>query len=93
MARRLANLPNAELARRLNAAGYATGAGRRFDNDAVASMRHYHQVPQPDLLKDGELTVAEVARRLGIGHGSVIYWIARGWLSARRGLNDQWCVP
>jgi DNA invertase Pin-like site-specific DNA recombinase/transposase-like protein len=93
MARRLAHLPNNEIACRLNAAGYATGAGRPFDNDAVASMRHYHQIPQPELLKEGELTVAEVARRLGIDHGSVIYWIARGWLSARRGLNNQWCVP
>jgi hypothetical protein len=45
-------------------------------------MRHYHQIPQPNLLKDGELTVTEVARRLWIGHASVIHWIARGWLSA-----------
>ena len=49
---------------------------------AVANMRHYHKIPQPDLLKEGELTVAEVARRLGIRHESVIYWIAHGWLPA-----------
>ena len=56
-------------------------------------MRHYHQIPPPGLLHDGELTVADIARRLGIGHGAVIHWINRGWLPARRGLNDQWCVP
>ena len=39
---------------RLNAAGHTTGAGRPFDNDAVASMRHYHQIPPPGLLEDGE---------------------------------------
>ena len=93
MARRLADLNNHDIACRLNAAGYTTGAGRPFDNDAVASMRHYHQIPQPGLLGHGELTVAEVARRLGIGHSAVVHWIARGWLAARRGLNDQWCVP
>ena len=37
--------------------------------------------------------MAEVARRLGIGHSAVVHWISRGWLAARRGLNDQWCVP
>jgi hypothetical protein len=93
LARSLANLPNHDIACRLNAAGHTTGAGRPFDNDSVASMRHYHQIPPPGLLQDGELTVADVARRLGIGHGAVIHWIDRGWLPARRGLNDQWCVP
>ena len=83
LARNLADLNNLDIARRLNAAGYTTGAGRPFDRIAVANLRHYHQVPQPGLLEDGELTVAEVARRLGIGHSAVVHWIARGWLSAR----------
>ncbi len=93
LARSLANLPNHDIACRLNAAGHTTGAGRPFDNDAVASMRHYHQIPPPGLLQDGELTAADIARRLGIGHGAVIHWINRGWLPARRGLNNQWCIP
>ncbi len=93
LARQLGELTNEELARRLNAAGYVTGAGRPFDRVAVTNMRHYHHIPQPGLLQDGEITVADIARRLGIGHGAVICWIARGWLPARRGLNDQWCVP
>ena len=93
LARHLGELTNDELAERLNAAGYVTGAGRPFDRVAVANMRHYHHIPQPRLLQDGETTVADIARRLGISHGAVIHWIARGWLPARRGLNDQWCVP
>ena len=92
LARRHANLSNTDLAEVLNAAGYLTGAGRIFDNDAVASLRHYRGVPQPQLLRDGEVTVADIARELDITHGAVIHWISRGWLSARRGLNDQWCV-
>jgi excisionase family DNA binding protein len=93
LARRLPHLTNSELAQRLNAAGYVTGAGKPFDRMAVTNMRHYHHIPQPGLLQDGETTVADIARRLGIGDGAVIHWINRGWLAARRGLNDQWCVP
>lgn len=93
LARDLANLSNHDISKRLNAAGYTTGAGRPFDNDAVASLRHYHHVPPPALLENGEVTVAEAARRLGISHGAVVHWIARGWLVARRGLNNQWCIP
>jgi DNA invertase Pin-like site-specific DNA recombinase len=93
LARRLPHLTNSELAQRLNAAGYVTGAGKPFDRMAVTNMRHYHHIPQPGLLQDGETTVADIARRLGISDGAVIHWINRGWLAARRGLNDQWCVP
>jgi len=93
LARNLAHLSNNELAEALNNAGYTTGAGRAFDNNAVASLRHYHRVPQPGLLEPGEVTVADIARRCGISHGTVIGWIHRGSLGARRGLNDQWCVP
>lgn len=39
------------------------------------------------------MTVAEVAHRLGVSDGAVIHWINRGWLAARRGLNNRWCVP
>ena len=93
LARRHADLSNTDLAETLNAAGHLTGAGRPFDNAAIASLRRYRDIPQPQLLEDGEITVAEVGRRIGISHGAVVHWIARGWLPARRGLNDQWCVP
>jgi DNA invertase Pin-like site-specific DNA recombinase len=93
MARGLSHLSNNDIAEQLNAAGYVTGAGRAFDNAAVASMRQYHHVPRPRLLEDGEVTATEVAYRLGITSGAVIYWITQGWLVARRGINNQWCVP
>jgi DNA invertase Pin-like site-specific DNA recombinase len=93
LAGRLAHLSNHDLAERLSTAGHRTGAGRPFDGRAVANLRHYHQVPATTLLQEGELTVAEVARRLDVGHGAVLHWIKRGWLPARRGLNGQWCVP
>ena len=84
---------NTDLANELNTAGYTTGVGRRFDAAAVCNLRHSHQLPSPGLLNDGEMTVAEVAHRLGISSGAVIHWIERGWLAARRGHNNQYCVP
>jgi DNA invertase Pin-like site-specific DNA recombinase len=93
LARRICHLPNRDVAEQLNSAGHRTGAGRRFDNDAVASLRHNHHIPQPGLLQPGEVTVTDIARHLGISPGAVTYWIHRGWLHARRGLNNQWCVP
>jgi DNA invertase Pin-like site-specific DNA recombinase len=93
LARRLSHLPNRELANELNTAGHRTGAGRPFDNDAVASLRHNHHIPQPGLLQPGEVTVTELAERLGISSGAVTHWIHRSWLNARRGLNNQWCIP
>jgi DNA invertase Pin-like site-specific DNA recombinase len=93
LARRHANLPNHAIAERLNTAGFSTGAGRPFDDDAVASLRRYHQIPPPRLLEHGEVTVTDIARRLGLSHGAVIHWVTRGWLPARRGLNNQWCIP
>ena len=93
LARQLAHLSNRDIAERLCAAGYKTGVGRDFDTDAVANLRQSHHIPSATLLKEGELTVSEVACRLGIGQGAVIHWINRGWLSARRGLYDRWCIP
>ena len=93
LARSLSHLSNNDIAQQLNTAGFITGAGRAFDNNAVASLRRYHHVPGPSMLEEGEVTAGEVARRLGITAGAVIYWIAQGWLGARRGIINQWCIP
>jgi excisionase family DNA binding protein len=94
LARRIgATMDNAALAAELNAAGFRTGAGRTFDCDAVSSMRHYHGIGSPELLLPGELTVRDVAQRLGVNQGTVIEWINRGRLAARRGISNRWCIP
>ena len=94
LARRLGpTTDNATLAAELNAAGHRTGAGRAFDADAVSSLRHYHGIGSPDLLRPGELTVRDVAARLGVDPGTVTNWINRGLMKARRGRSNRWCVP
>jgi predicted DNA-binding transcriptional regulator AlpA len=87
------DLDNAELAAELNAAGHHTGTGRPFDRMAAGSLRHYYRIPSPQLLQDGELTVPQVASRLGVSENSVINWIAAGALTARRGPSGRWCIP
>jgi len=85
---------NDELARRLNAAGLATGHGRPFDAKAVQWLRHAYHIPAPAApYADGEISVAEAARRLGCSTGVIYYWIDSAQLDARRGPGNRLCIP
>ena len=85
--------PAAELARQLNAAGLVTGNGRPFDAKAVAWIRHAYHIPVPAPYHDGEISVAEAARRLGSSTGVIYDWIEGGQLDARRGPGNRLCIP
>jgi DNA invertase Pin-like site-specific DNA recombinase len=91
--RRGPQLTNHELAAELNAAGHRTGTGRPFDPAAAQWLRWRHRIPTPPTLAPGELSVREVAERLGISDGAVYYWISHGQLDARRGAANRLCVP
>jgi excisionase family DNA binding protein len=84
--------PAAELARQLNAAGMVTGNGRPFDAKAVQWIRHAYHIPAPAPYHDGEISVAEAARRLGCSTGVIYYWIQAGQLDARRGPGNRLCI-
>jgi hypothetical protein len=85
---------NAEIAAELNTAGLRTGTGRPFDKLAVSRLRSDHNIPAPPpLLHDAEPTVSQVAKRLGISHGAVYYWISHGQLAARRGHANSLSIP
>ncbi len=74
-----------EMVAALNAAGLMTGTGRPFDLTAVRWLRFAYRIPSPPPPRaDGELSVADVAARLGIASDAVYYWIERGQLEARR---------
>ena len=47
-------------------------------------MRYRYDIPMPSQKRAEELTVREVADRLGVSPGVVYYWIERGHLPARR---------
>jgi DNA invertase Pin-like site-specific DNA recombinase len=85
-------LTNQELVAELNTAGFKTGMGRPFDVDAVQWVRHAYHIPAPSPLQAGELSVNEVAARLGISVGAVYYWIECGLLAARRTTTGRLCV-
>jgi hypothetical protein len=84
---------DAEIAEALNTEGWMTGTERPFDVAAVRWVRFAHRIPSRPLLAPGELTVEQVATRLGISVNVVYYWIGHGQLEARRGPAGRWCVP
>jgi DNA invertase Pin-like site-specific DNA recombinase len=86
-------LDNSALAAALNDAGHRTGTGQPFDATAAGNLRHYHRIPYPGLLDDGELTPRQVAQLTGVSVGTVHYWINSGYLTARRGPAGRWCIP
>ena len=85
--------PTAELAGRLNAAGLTTGNGSPFDVKAVQWIRHAYHIPAPAACHDGEISVAEAARRLGCSTAVIYHWIHTGQLTARRSSGNQLCIP
>ena len=88
-----ADTNHADLAAALNAAGHRSGLGRPFTAKSVQWIRHAHRVPTPSPYNADELSVAQVAGRLGISIGVVYYWIASAQLDARRGAGNRLCIP
>jgi hypothetical protein len=84
-----------ELVGELEAAGFRTGTGRPFDVPAVRWLRYAHRIPAPPgaWLAPGAVTVADVARKLGIAEDAVYYWISRGQLDAHRDRRGRLGVP
>ena len=93
LVRRLWERSDEELVVELAKADFVTGHGCRFDIAAVRWVRYAYNIPSPPLLLAGEMTVAEVAARLGITADAVYQWIQRGQLDARRGPGGRLCVP
>ncbi|GGM87286.1 hypothetical protein ACFFX1_05860 [Dactylosporangium sucinum] len=56
-------------------------------------IRHAHKVPVPQPQNDGELSVKQVAARLGISADAVYSWIANTHLEIRRTPAGRICVP
>jgi hypothetical protein len=86
---------NAQIAEQLNAGGMRTGTGIPFDEKAVRWLRwRYRILPGPEQqLRHGEVTVAQLAQRLGVAHSVIYAWIATGKLTARRGPANHFYIP
>ena len=85
---------NAQIADELNAAGLRTGTGGPFAAEHVQWIRWRHKIPYPTTwAHDGELTVGQIADRLGVSDGTIYDWIETGKLAARRGPANRLYIP
>jgi hypothetical protein len=86
---------NAQIAEQLNAAGMRTSTTVPFDEKAIRWLRwRYRILTGPEqLLRDGEVTVAQLAQRLGIATSVIYAWISTGKLAARRGPANRLYIP
>lgn len=73
-----------QIATQLNQEGCLSAKGKPFTPNMIQWIRSRYDIPAPFLKHANELTVAEVACRIGVKPGMVYYWIGRGHLPARR---------
>jgi DNA invertase Pin-like site-specific DNA recombinase len=94
LARRLgASRTNAELAAELNCLGLKSGTDKCFSAASVQWIRYAYDIDQLQPLAPGELSVKQVAARLGIAPDALYCWISQGQLAVRRGAAGRLCVP
>jgi len=84
-----------EIARELNQEAILTGAGKRWNADAVKWVRSRHKIPRtapdlprklplPDRHTDGRYSIGGMMRRFDVSDGTVRRWIKRGLVKASR---------
>ena len=73
-----------EIAAKLNDEGLTSAKGNRFTRSSISWIRHKHKILPVNKKKPHELTVKDVAKRFGVSHNVVYYWIERKILPARR---------
>lgn len=78
------SLTDPQIAATLNQEGIMSAKGKPFTPSMIKWIRYRHHIPAPSLKRPEELTVGQVAARLGVKPGVVYYWMERGYLPARR---------
>ena len=71
----------------LNRCGEKSATGRPHTMHTISWIRWKYKIPAPSLKRPEELTVQELAARLGVQPGPVYYWVKRGMIEGRR-LNN-----
>ena len=70
-----------------------TGADLPFNAQAVRFVRRAYHIPTTPSRRQRELTVDEVAQRLGVSPGAIYYSIRHGKLAARRDRAHRLRIP
>ena len=86
--------PDRQIVEALAAAGITTGTGRDYDLAAVQWVRYAYKIPTPRTaaLPDGQITVAQAAKILGVSIGCVYYWIEHRRLHAVKDAGRRWRI-
>jgi DNA invertase Pin-like site-specific DNA recombinase len=91
--RKLEGLRDTDIAAELRALGLRTARGNEFGTRDVRNVRHSLGLLRPSPLQPGELTVSQVAARLGVKPGTVYYWLRAGLLPHRKRATGVVCIP
>jgi excisionase family DNA binding protein len=87
------DMRDTDIAAELRALGLRTARGNEFGTGDVRNVRHSIGLTRPSPLEPGELTVHEVAARLGVKPGTVYYWLRTGVIAHRKPATGAVCVP
>ena len=87
------NLSDEQIAQRLNDEGLHDMTGSAFTHQKIRSIRCRYKVPARRQQRPDELTLPDLAARLGVGRHFIRYWIKQGVIPARKaGLRGGWLV-
>jgi Recombinase/Recombinase zinc beta ribbon domain/Resolvase, N terminal domain len=93
-----AGVHDRQIAERLNADGFITGMGKRWNLDGVRNMRSRHRIsrtapslppakPLPDRREDGCYSVLGAAHHFGVSKDVIRLWIEKGLVQVSRHQN------
>lgn len=85
------SLTDADIVGKLTEDGQLSATGKPFSVSMVKWLRYKHHIPTPELKRENEQTVQEVAERVGVSCGVVYYWLEHGVITARRTHNGARC--
>jgi DNA invertase Pin-like site-specific DNA recombinase len=91
--RKLEGLRDTDIAAELRDLGLRTARGHEFRTRDVRNVRHTIGLARPSPLDGGELTVSQVAARLGVQPSAVYYWLKAGDLPYRKTATGTVCIP
>ena len=91
--RKSEDMRDTDIAAELRALGLRTARGHEFGTQDVRNVRHTIRLSRPSPLEPGELSVREVASRLGVKPGTVYYWLRTGEIPHRKPATGAVCIP
>jgi len=77
-------LTDRQIVTELNRVNERSATGRAHTVHSIRWIRWKYEIPAPVLKRPDEVTVQELAKRLGVHPGVVYYWVKRGMIKSRR---------